>query len=125
MTTLASTHTRSVSPHDLGQRPDAVPAPDATELFEELGDAAGGVGLAVVSYLGAIPGFLPMVALTVAALAILAIPMLVVGALIGVPLLIARIAARAISAVIATRPDAGRSRGERLRPLASLSSRWR
>jgi hypothetical protein len=70
------------------------PEPGATELLEEVADLSAGLGLGFMSFLGAIPGLLPCVALTVAALAILAIPMVVVGIVAGVVYLLVRVLAR-------------------------------
>ena len=66
------------------------PEPGATELLEEVANLSAGLGLGFMSFLGAIPGLLPCVALIVAALAILAIPMLVVGIAAGVVYLLFR-----------------------------------
>jgi hypothetical protein len=66
------------------------PEPGAIELIEEVADLSAGLGLGFMSFLGAIPGLLPAVALTVAALAILAIPMVVVGIVAGVVYLLVR-----------------------------------
>ena len=57
--------------------------PGAIELIEAVNDGLAGAGLAFISFLGAIPGLLPVVLLTIAAAVIVAIPMLVVGVLIG------------------------------------------
>jgi hypothetical protein len=85
------------------------PQPGAIELIEEVADLSAGLGLGFMSFLGAIPGLLPAVALTVAALAILAIPMVVVGIVVGVVYLvfraIARIAGHAASLFRAPEPE--------------------
>jgi len=72
------------------------PEPGAVALLEEVADLSAGLGLGFMSFLGAIPGLLPAVALTFAALALLAIPMLVVGIVAGVMYLLVRVLARVV-----------------------------
>ena len=75
--------------------------PGAIELIEAVNDGLAGAGLAFISFLGAIAGLLHVVLVTIAAAVIVAIPMLVVGVLIGavwgIVVLIARLGARAVS----------------------------
>ena len=66
------------------------PEPRPTELLEEVADLSSGLGLGFMSFLGAIPGLLPCVALTVAALVIVAIPMVIVGVAAGAVYLVLR-----------------------------------
>jgi hypothetical protein len=65
-------------------------------MLGELSDATAGIGLLTVSFLGAVPGFLPGLALTVFGLVVLAIPLLVLGtvgaAIYGTIVLLARMA---------------------------------
>jgi hypothetical protein len=73
-----------------------------------------------MSFLGAIPGLLPCVALTVAALAILAIPMVVVGIVAGAAYLlvraIAHIAVRTASILRPPAPEPERAEPSRASP---------
>jgi hypothetical protein len=65
--------------------------PGVPELVDELTDLGSGIGLLTIALFGAVPGFLPVVALTLVAGAIVLIPMLAVGlviAAIAVPLLL-------------------------------------
>jgi hypothetical protein len=77
--------------------------PQAIDLIEATGDGLAAGGLVLMSFLGAIPGLLPVVALTVAAGVILLIPMLVLGLVIGalwaIAALVVRLGARAASLV--------------------------
>ncbi len=95
------------------------PEPGPTQLLEEVADLSSGLGLAFTSLLAAIPGLLPVVLLTVAALAIVAIPMVIAGTAVGAAYLllrpIAHIAARAVSTF---RPPAP----EPERPVPSLAA---
>jgi hypothetical protein len=76
-------------------------------MLEGIADATAGIGLLSISFLGAIPGLLPFVALTILALLILAIPVLVlgiaVGAVFGLGVLFTRIASRAVELVARSR----------------------
>jgi hypothetical protein len=96
------------------------PQPGAIELIEEVADLSAGLGLGFMSFLGAIPGLLPAVALTVAALAILAIPMVVVGIMAGVVYLLvramARIAGHVASLFSAPAPEPERVEPARVEP---------
>jgi hypothetical protein len=78
--------------------PTTRPAHTTTELLESVADATAGLGLASMSFLGAIPGLLPMVALVILAVAIMVIPVVVFGALGAIPVLLARTVVRRISA---------------------------
>ena len=69
----------------------------ASELFESVADGTAAFGLAFMSFLGAVPGLLPMVALTLLAVVILVIPAVVVGAVVGLPVLLARLVVRRAS----------------------------
>ena len=79
--------------------------------------------MAFISFLGAIAGLLHVVLVTIAAAVIVAIPMLVVGVLIGavwgIVVLIARLGARAVSMFSA--PEQARARG--VRPGLALDRR--
>jgi hypothetical protein len=105
----------ATSTHPITNRNAAASGPSAPEVLEGIADATAGVGLLFASFLGAIPGLLPFVALTILALVILAIPMLVLGIAIGVVfavgVLIKRIASRAVA--IATRSRRAQHRLER------------
>jgi hypothetical protein len=79
-------------PPNIGTMPVHEPGP--TELLEDVADLSAGLGLGFMSFLGAIPGLLPCVALIVAALAVLAIPMVAVGLMAGVVYLLVRTIAR-------------------------------
>ena len=96
------------------------PEPRPTELLEEVADLTSGLGLGFMSFLGAIPGLLPCVALTVAALAILAIPMVVVGIVAGAAYLlvraIAHIAVRTASILRPPAPEPERAEPSRASP---------
>ena len=85
--------------------------PGAAELAEELTNLGSGIGLAFTSFLAGIPGLLPMVLLTALGLAIVVIPMLVVGiafgALLALGWLAARIVSRTVSFITGTRQQAG------------------
>jgi len=96
--------------------PESGPA----ELLEEVTNLSSGLGLAFTSFLAAIPGLLPMVLLTVAALAIIAIPMVIVGIAAGLVYLairaIAYIAGRAASIFRAPAPEPERAGPSRAAP---------
>lgn len=83
------------------QQSKSVSEPGTLELIEATGDGLAGFGLAFMSFLGAIPGLLPVAGLTIVAGVVLLIPMLViglvVGALWGVAVLIIRLARRIVS----------------------------
>jgi hypothetical protein len=65
--------------------PRSAPADNrAEELFDGLLYAISGAGIGFLTFLGAIPGLLPCVALVGAAGLLLLIPLLVVGLVVGV-----------------------------------------
>jgi len=66
------------------------PEPEAIELLEEVADLSAGLGLGFMSFLAAIPGLLPAVVFTIAALVVLAIPMIIVGIVAGLVYLVLR-----------------------------------
>jgi hypothetical protein len=94
---------RTVTRYQAPESVQPTPAPGATELLDELSDAASGIGLVFVSFLAAIPGLFPVVLLTAVGGAILLIPVLVlgvaIGAVIGIPVLIVRLSVRAVAFV--------------------------
>jgi hypothetical protein len=96
--------------------------PSQSELLEEVADLSSGLGLAFTSFLAVIPGLLPMALLTVAALAIVAIPMVVVGIAAGVVYLlvrgIARLVARIASVPRPSSPESARPTAPRAAPAS-------
>jgi hypothetical protein len=77
-------------------------APPPSEGFaDEMSDAAGGIGLFTISLFGAVPGFLPTVALTIFAGALVVIPVLIVGGAaalaFGLLLVLARLVSRGVT----------------------------
>ena len=85
--------------------------PSATDLLDE-SYAVSGIGIALVPFLGAIPGFLPGILLAVLLGAVVLIPILVVsaaiGAVVGLLLLMARIVSRGVSVVTGARVERDR-----------------
>jgi hypothetical protein len=57
--------------------------PGPAELAGEMTDAASGVAMWTTTLFGIVPGFLPTVALTIVGLAIIVVPVLIVGAGLG------------------------------------------
>ena len=90
--------------------------PGPTEFADEMSDAAAGIGLWTTILFGTVPGFLPIVALTILAGAIFVIPIVVLVAVAGLPLLVARIASWAFSLVARGHRDTEHSRS-RKRPM--------
>jgi hypothetical protein len=76
---------------------------------DEMADAVGGIGLFTVSLFGAVPGFLPAVALTILAGAIVVIPVLIVGGAVGLAfgllLVLARLVSRGVTLVGGAREE--------------------
>jgi hypothetical protein len=111
------------------RRPATSP-PGVPELVDELVDAASGIGLLTVALFGAVPGFLPVVALTIVAGAIILIPMLVVGLVIvvlAVPLLLIKWIVVRVAAYAGAdhTPPSPESRRAEHRPAAQLIGRAR
>jgi hypothetical protein len=84
-------------------------SPNAEEFLHETLSLSSGLGILAVTYLGVVPGFLPTVALALAAVAIVLAPLLVLGTLVGALLLIGQRISRAV--VRATRKPGSRRGG--------------
>jgi hypothetical protein len=68
-----------------GREPTAATSQTSqTNAVEELVDLLVGAGLLTVSFLGAVPGFLAMVALCLVGAVVVVLPMLVVGLVVGI-----------------------------------------
>jgi hypothetical protein len=81
-------------------------------LLDEVNSAVSGIALMTVALFGAVPGFLPMIALVALAGAILLVPMLVLGAVGAVVVLAVRLVSRAVSLVfVRPRRQFGRASG--------------
>jgi hypothetical protein len=87
-----------------------------------MSDAAAGIGLWTVTLFGIVPGFLPTVALTIVAVAIFVIPVVALGAVVGLPLLALRLASRLVAAARHDGEAAGarRDRMVRTEPAPAL-----
>jgi hypothetical protein len=90
----------------------SVSEPGTLELIEATGDGLAGFGLAFMSFLGAIPGLLPVAGLTIVAGVVLLIPMLAIGLVLGllwgIAMLIVWLVRRLV-AILAPRPVNGDS----------------
>ncbi len=71
--------------------------PGTAELVDEINVAASGIGLWTTTLFGIVPGFIPIVALTIVGLAIFVVPIVVLIAMIALPLLAVRVACRLIA----------------------------